>query len=165
MRTTGGNNHRWTSLDLRLLRTHGHLGAAEAARLIGCSVRAAQGAAHRYRISLRRRGSRRGTVLGQPRGVSLARDLREDLISGRVDPELVARRMRIDACAELCPACAQRPIRVRVSGLCTICHTRLLTEKHREVVAEQAERRAYNAAKQAARRSRDGSCLEGVSLA
>ena len=138
-----------------MLRANAQLGAERLAQLLGCTPRAVRMTAHRHRISLRRPGVRCGLVLGQPRGVSLAGEIRDDLVSGRVDPELIAERMRIHAEAELCPFCARRPVRVHATGLCAVCHKRLLTERHKEAVDEHAAHRDYNRAKQAAKRMRD----------
>lgn len=131
----------WTTAEIRLMREHAHLGAEAVARLLGRSVRSVQGAAARQRISLRRRGVRRGSVLGQPRGVSLRPEVRETLFHRG---ELVARRLRVEREAELCPCCAQRPQRVRVTGLCLPCHLERLAEAHREAQAEiEAQRRLW----------------------
>lgn len=54
----------WTTTDIRYLREHAGLGASELAIRMGRSPAAVKRAASRFRISLRRPGSRRGSVLG-----------------------------------------------------------------------------------------------------
>lgn len=163
MGTTGGNKRAWTTRDLAVIREHARLGAAAIAEMLGCTPRAVQNAAHRYRISLRRPGSRRGSVLGQPRGVSLRREIRDDLVTGRVDPEVLAERMRIDDEAEICPSCGSRPIRVRITGLCKVCHTGRLVEGHHESMDEICAQRELNRVKQQAKRMRDRDAAAGES--
>jgi hypothetical protein len=158
----GRETRRWTTGDLAVLRANAHLGAEKLARLLACTPRAVRMTAHRHRISLRRPGVRCGLVLGQPRGVSLSGEIRDDLVSGRVDPELIAERMRIDAEAELCPFCGHRPVRVHATGLCAVCHKRVLTERHREAVDEITAHRDYNRAKQSAKRTRDRAEAKGA---
>jgi len=145
----------WTATDIRYLREHASLGADELARRMGRSPAAVKRAASRFGVSLRRSGSRRGSVMGQPRGVSLRGELRADLVSGRVDQEVLARRLRLDAEAELCPSCAARPIRVAATGLCRVCHLRVLAELHREALEELEARRDLWTARQQLKRARD----------
>ena len=145
----------WTTIDIRYLREHASLGASELATRMGRSPVAVKRAASRFRISLRRPGSRRGSVLGQPRGVSLRRDLRTDLTGGRVDPEVLASRMKRDADAELCPLCVARPIRVAATGLCRVCHLRALAEAHREAIEELEAQRELWTARQQLKRARE----------
>lgn len=70
-------------------------------------------------------------MLGQPRGVSLRRELRDGLLEGGTD-EVVAQRMRIDAESEICPVCGYRPQRVATTGLCLTCHLSQLADGHAE---------------------------------
>jgi hypothetical protein len=151
----------WTTTDIRYLREHASLGASELAMRMGRSPAAVKRAAGRFRISLRRPGSRRGSVLGQPRGVSLRRELRTDLTGGRVDPEVLATRMRLDADAELCPLCVARPIRVIATGLCRVCHLRELAEAHREAIEELEAQRELWTARQQLKRARERAGGEG----
>ena len=137
-----GKTKPWTTGDLRLLRQYGHLGAVAAAELLGRSPRAVKCAAYRYRISLRRRGCRRGLVLGQPRGCSLAREIREDIVSGRVNAETMARRMALAPDAPLCPCCAHRPAEVRSSGFCLQCHNDRLIAAHLQALEDIDSQRA-----------------------
>jgi len=153
-RTPGANNHPWTSAEILTLRTNATSGAAECARVLRRSVSSVTNAAHRMRISLRRKGSRSGSVLGQPRGVSLRRDVRDHLATHHLD-ELLAERMRIDEEAELCPNCGRRPVRVRTSGFCKSCHCRRLAELHREATDDEVAARAMWAARQARKASLD----------
>ena len=94
------------------------------------------------------------SALGQPRGVSPRRGLRDDLAAGRVDPEVLARRMKTDAAAELHPLCVARPIRVTATGLCRVCHLRELAEAHREAIEELEAQRGLRAARQQLKRAR-----------
>jgi hypothetical protein len=150
---------QWTTGELRIMRDNAQLGAVEVARLLGRSVTSVRKMASRQRVSLRAAGMHRGLVLGQPRGVSLRTDIRDDLVSGRVSASVIAQRMKLDADAELCPACGRRPARVRVTGLCLCCHKALLTEKHHEVLDEIASNREQNRVKQAAKRARDSAMV------
>ena len=154
---TSGVSKSWTSRELRLLSDNAGLGANELAELLGRSPDSIRGAAYRSRISLRRPGSRQGSVLGQPRGVSLrGEDIRADILSGKVDPGLLARRMRIDREAALCPSCGKRPIRVDATGLCRVCHLDRLSEVHLEALQEHDAERALWATRQALQRARRG---------
>ena len=137
----------WTTKEIADLREHAPEGAAACARALGRSVGSVKAMAHRLGISLRRPGCRRGSILGQPRGVSLRREVRETLIHGRRD-ELVAARMKMDEEAELCPACGRRPQRVPATGLCQRCHLARLTELYEEVTADDAAMQAAWAARQ-----------------
>jgi DNA repair exonuclease SbcCD ATPase subunit len=92
-------------------------------------------------------------VLGQPQGVSLRRELRADLV-GRVDQGLLARRLRLDAEAEICPLCVARPIRLTATGLCRVCHLRELAEAHREAIDELETQRELWTARQRLKRAR-----------
>ena len=144
----------WTSKELQRLEDNGHLGAVALADLLDRSPGSVRGAAYRSRISLRRKGSRCGSVLGQPRGVSLRRDIREDIVSGRVSDELLARRMQADHDAETCPTCGRRPIRVRTTGRCLVCHREALAAAHLEALEEQDAERAMWSTRQALTRER-----------
>jgi len=145
----------WTTTDIRYLREHASLGAGELAIRMGRSPAAVKRAASRFRISLRRPRSWRGSVLGQPRGISLRRELRADLVSGRVNSDVLAARMRLDEEVELCPHCAARPIRVASTGLCRVCHLRELAELHREAIEELEAQRVLWTARQQLKRARD----------
>lgn len=144
----------WTTFELRYMRTHAGDGAQAIAAALGRSKKSIEGAAHRTRISLRRPGSRRGAVLGQPRGVSLRREMREGLLQ---HGDLIAKRLQVDADAELCPACGLRPVRVRVTGFCRACHLRRLAELQREARAERKAQRWLWVERQRRHRDRRGS--------
>lgn len=137
-----------------MLRENAHLGAQVIAEMIGRSPTAIESQASRLRISLRRPGSRRGLVLGQPRGVRLSGALREDLVSGTVDAALIAERMRIDAEAILCPSCGRRPQRVIRTGLCRPCHLAELQRHHLEAIDEIDAKRALLTSRKALERAR-----------
>lgn len=136
----------WTSKEIALLREHSSEGAAACARVLGRSVGSVKMAAHRQRISLRRPKCRAGRLLGQQKNVSLRREVRETLVHGRRD-ELVAERMRLDAEAELCPACGRRPQRTS-SGFCTACATERMVTLYEEITADAEQMRRLWAARQ-----------------
>lgn len=154
-----GERRGWTSRELARLRKHAPLGVAGCAEVLGRSEASVRNAAHRHRISLRREGSRRGLVMGQPRGVSLRKALREELVGGRLDGPM-AERMRLDREAELCPSCAARPIAVPTTGLCGVCHTRALTQAHRDQLLLLEAKRALWTSRQQLKRARDRAAAE-----
>lgn len=110
-------------------------------------------AAGRNRISLRRKGERRGTVLGQPRGMRL-RDILPDGVD-RKTAELILARQQIDRDAELCPSCGRRPAAIKTTGFCLPCHKRHLASIHRDILAEEEATRELWQTRQALKRSRD----------
>ena len=119
----------WTTAELERLREHRELGAVAVAELLGRSVWSVKGAAYRQAISLRRPGDATGHVLGQPRAMGLAGDVRRAMAAS---PELYAERLRVVRDASLCPECARRPIQVERSGLCRLCHGKHLERLYRE---------------------------------
>jgi hypothetical protein len=145
----------WTTGDIAILRTNGHLGAAALASLLGRSEGAVRQAARRHRISLRRRGETRGTLLGQPRGIRLRDLLPEAVAADRELAALVLERQRVDETADLCPRCATRPASVKQTGLCPPCHKRRLAEVHRDLIADQEASRDLWQSRQALKRTRD----------
>jgi hypothetical protein len=110
--------------------------------------------AERQRISLRTSGQRRGLVLGQPRGLSLKRALRRDVVSGTIDADVLAQRMALDGLGPLCPACGKRPVRVASSGFCRVCHLERLAAAHEELLAEHRAQERLWAARQQLSRAR-----------
>lgn len=136
------------------MREHAKLGAVAVAQLLGRSVTAVRRMASRQRISLRSSGERRGLVLGQPRGMRIGEQLRGDVVSGRVDAELLAQRMALRQDAETCPACGRRPIEVRATGFCTVCHKDRLTAAHLDEVEKLDAQRALWSSRQALCRAR-----------
>lgn len=144
----------WTTGELRILRENAGLGAAEVARLLNRSVSSVRCMALRQRISLRKPGSRRGLVLGQPRGESIGAQIREDVVSGRIDAEILAQRMALIQDAELCPSCGRRPVEVRSTGFCTCCHKDRLTEAHLAEVEKIDAQRALWSSRQTLHRAR-----------
>jgi len=145
----------WTTRDIALLRANAHLGAEELARLLGTTPCAVRNLAHRQRISLRRRGERRGILLGQPRDLSLAELVGGKLAADRKTAALVLERSELTAAGELCPECCARPVRVRKTGLCLPCHKRRLADAHRELLAEAEAGRELWQARQALKRARE----------
>ena len=150
----------WTSRELAELRRNAAIGCRELAKLLDRSRSSVKACAYRQRISLRRRGSRRGSVLGQPRGVAIARQIREDVLSGRVDADCIARRLLLDREAELCPCCSARPVEVPSTGFCHVCHTRRLADAHRSAIAEREAQRDLWQSRQADKRHRDAHASE-----
>lgn len=136
------------------MRENAHLGAAEVARLLRRPVPAVKFQAHKQRISLRTHGCRRGSVLGQPRGVKLAPALRQDLVDGTVNAQLLAERMKIDAEAALCPCCGRRSVRNANAGSCLVCHLQNLTSHHLERIDEIDAQRALLTSRKALERAR-----------
>lgn len=136
------------------MRDHARLGAVEVARLLGRSVSSVRRMASRQRISLRSSGERRGLILGQPRGMSLSEELRQDVVSGHVDDEILALRMALRQDAETCPACGRRPIEVRTTGFCVVCHKDRLTAAHLDEVEKLDAQRALWSSRQALCRAR-----------
>ena len=150
----------WTTSELAVMRDNAARGAEVVAELLGRSVASVRQAAHRNRISLRKHGSRKGLVLGQPRGVSLRSEIRDGLVRDRRD-ELLERRAQADADAELCPCCGRRPARTR-SGFCVPCTTDRLTEAYEEMTADAAAMRRLWAARQRRRSQLDHLDAEGI---
>ena len=154
MTPSGESNHHWTTGDLAFLRANSSLGAQALSDLMERSLWSVKNAAHRHRISLRRTGSRRGAILGQPRGCSVCAELRSDVMTGKVDQELLARRVEVERHASMCPDCGRRPAQVAKSGLCRICHSQRLSEAHLEQLDELDSRRALWSSRQALHRAR-----------
>jgi hypothetical protein len=136
------------------MREHARLGAVEVARRLGRSVSSVRSMAKRQRISLRSSGERRGLILGQPRGTSVSEQLRSDVVSGRVDAELLARRMALVQAAETCPCCGRRPIEVHTTGFCLVCHKDRLSSAHLDEVEKLDAQRALWSSRQALCRAR-----------
>lgn len=160
----------WTSAEIDLLRRNAHRGVHECAELLNRSVGSVRQAAHRNRISLRKTNSRRGLLLGQPRGTRWA-DLRQhglnadtlqairaDALDGTVD--LAVLEQQVVALSQpshlpLCPSCVSRP-QARPTGLCLPCHLRHLAAAHREDVTTRAAFREYELARQQKHRAKKG---------
>jgi hypothetical protein len=144
----------WTSKEVAWLRANGSMGREAVAESLGRSIASVRDAAARHRVSLRRPGCNCGLILGQPRGVSLRADLRDDLASGRIDPELLARRMRTDEALALCPSCGRRLARVVATGKCRKCTVDALIEAHLEALEEIDCEKALWASRSALQRAR-----------
>ena len=144
----------WSGKDISYLRRNRTLGAAELSVRLGKTVPAVKGMALRLRISLRRPRSRRGLVLGQPRTVSLRGAVHGDIVSGRVDGELIAARIALTEEAETCPCCGRRPVEVRSTGFCLVCHRDRLIAAHLDEVEKLDSQRALWSSRQALCRAR-----------
>jgi hypothetical protein len=145
---------QWTTGELLIMRANAQLGAIEVARLLGRSVSCVRRMASRQRISLRSAGERRGLVLGQPRGEPIAAQLRHHVVSGRVDAEVLARRMALVQDEELCPCCGHRPAEVRSSGFCVRCHKERLSAAHLAELEKLDAQKALWSSRQALCRAR-----------
>ncbi len=147
----------WTSKELKILRDGAAAGAKAIAEELGRSKTSVTSAAHYHRISLRTPDERRGTVLGQPRGISLKAELRDGALAGRVPADAIAAREALDAAA-LCPVCCVRDATHR-SGYCVPCWHHVLAKRHREELerlrAEDDAKRALWKARQRVKRARD----------
>jgi hypothetical protein len=136
----------WSTAELRYLREHGSDGARAVAEALGRTVAAVTRQAQKQRVSLRRRGSRQGLLMGQPRGVSwlavrqvgvtpeTMAEIREAVARGTID--LTALEGQLQALAKgeelpLCPTCSARP-QNHPSGVCRVCHMRALAQTHRD---------------------------------
>lgn len=158
------NISTWSMTEIKYLRGHAHEGALAISQRLNIlraqeveprpplSERAVRQQAHRMRVAVRRRGCRRGLVIGQPRGESWARSnptLRDKILDGSLNMTLAELRIAADvAGVELCPECGVRPQRHRQTGLCGVCHRAHLTSQLREQAAEAAANREYQAVKQ-----------------
>jgi len=155
----------WTVAEVQLLRKEAHLGARAVALLLGRSVWSVRKAAHRYRVSLRPRGERRGHILGQPRSgawttqvgadPALLAAIRADVLAGVVDlAELEARVLEsLTDTRPLCPSCGRRPQERRTTGLCEPCHIRALAWAHRDEQDRREARRDLWRARQGKHRA------------
>lgn len=155
------NETPWSSSELRYLSEHAADGAAAIAEALHRSVSSVRHQASRRRLSLRRRGERRGNLLGQPRGESwlhlraygmtpgAARALRDAVSAGRVDLADVERQLRlvgVEPPAPLCPVCMARP-QYKTTGVCRPCQLRALAQAHRDQLAEARAQRELWAAR------------------
>lgn len=129
----------WTTAEIATLRRLAPLGAQAVSQELTRPVWSVRKQAQRLRISLRRDGERRGLILGQPRGskaypiqrLRFLRQLRTDILAGRVDVARMERRVRAITRGEpLCPECARRPVEVEQTGLCEDCHLDRLAWAH-----------------------------------
>lgn len=158
----------WTSKEIEILRANADRGAATIAALLDRSPMSVKHVAHRLGISLRRRGERRGLLLGQSRGTSWKAStdsipaerldrIRRDALAGDLDLAELYRRIREDVTDQtrpLCPLCAARPQDKQATGLCAVCHYRELARVHRDQEALTDAKRELWRARQA--RSREG---------
>ena len=151
----------WTTSELGILSENARLGVAAIALLLGRSEWSVRNQARRCRISLRRAGETRGLVLGQPRGQAIMPQIREDVVSGKVGADAIARRMALSRDAALCPVCARRPAEVASSGYCICCHKRLLSEAHLAELEKIDATRSLWASRQALCRARKAHVREG----
>jgi hypothetical protein len=163
------NKRAWTSAEVATLRKHADLGVRALAELLDRSPESITLAAHRYRISLRRKGERRGKILGQTGRwidgtpgadpVRLA-VIREEALAGMIDLAALEQRVRDHVHGPrrpLCPSCGQREQERPTTGLCEVCHLRLLAQMHRdEVERRDARRELWQSRQEKSRAKRRG---------
>jgi formate dehydrogenase maturation protein FdhE len=140
----------WTTTELQALRALATYGATHIARTLDRTIASVKAAAHRYRISLRPTTEHRGKLLDEPRASSLnatgQRHIRVAILAGDINPHRLQAHLDHEAATlrgerhDLCPACTARPIERR-TGLCTVCHTRALTEAYRHATTERTAER------------------------
>ena len=155
----GNKKGPWTTQELNILRKMAQLGAPAVAEVLGRDESTVRKMAHRQRISLRRPGSTRGLIMGQPRGVGLE-DLRrlqvnlefwyamrEKAVAGKLDitriEEIAGRERAIANGAPLCPSCTLNPQEVEMTGLCRDCHVRKLADAHKFATESSAQRELW----------------------
>lgn len=157
----------WTVAEVQQLRKHAHLGAAAVAHMLGRSVWSVRKAAHRYRVSLRPRGERRGHILGQPQTGAwtdqlgadplMLATIRADALAGTVDLAQLEARV-VESLREgraICPSCGRRPQERVSTGLCEPCHVRALAWAHRDEQDRREARRELWRARQGKHRAGD----------
>lgn len=168
MTQTGGHKSGpWGTEEVRSLREHAHEGAVVVAIMLGRSEHSVRQAAKRYRVSLRRKGERRGLILGQTRrwadgaqtGVDGSRlaVIREEVLAGVVDMATLEARIRVSVSGPrrpICPSCCQREQERPSTGLCEVCHLRELARAHRDEVERREARRELWQARQEKSRAR-----------
>lgn len=153
----------WTVTELQLLRDNAVHGAHFVAILTGRSVHSVQQAAKRHRISLRRKGERRGSVLNERRPGDDPARLR--ILDGAGDARKVANYLTLEAAArrgaqpDLCPSCAARPVERPRTGLCQPCHLMALADAHRHDQARAEAQRELWTERQRKHRGED---IEGA---
>lgn len=130
-------------------------GAEACAEALDRSVASVKHKCAELRISLRRSGSKRGLVMGQPRSVSLASDnrlteLRELVLAGKVDMSAVLERVELSTAPDvvICPSCGKRPAQPRSRfGLCAVCHKEelvvALNDQLRLIKTKKAQQKAW----------------------
>lgn len=157
----------WGTDEVRTLREHASQGALVVAVMLGRSEHSVRQAAKRLRISLRRKGERRGLILGQTgawadgaqTGVDAARLslIRDEVLAGVVDISVLEARVRQSVHGPhrpMCPSCCQREQERSSTGLCEVCHLRELARAHRDEVERRDARRELWQARQEKSRSR-----------
>jgi hypothetical protein len=72
----------------------------------------------------------------------------------RTSSPAVMRKIKELSQASLCPSCAKRPIGVKRTGLCGVCHLEALTAIHEEEIVKADKQRALWAARSKLQRRR-----------
>ena len=126
MTTPGDNARPWTSSELAELEKIAQRGVAFVARTLKRSQGSVRCQAARMRISLRRRGSRAGLLMGQPRDVAIAvgengRQARALVLAGVATIEDIAAGV-----LPMCPRCGANVVSstgpAMRQGLCLRCY-------------------------------------------
>ena len=158
----------WTTAEITHLTQHSHLGAKHLAIELDRSERSIRLKAAELGISLRQPGSRRGILIGQPRGTKwtdqpevMGRDrltrIREDILAGKLHlPTILAQiRRQLEQPLDLCPKCTSRAVDRPQTGLCQVCHLRELARGHRdEDDLQDAKRELWRARQERSRANR-----------
>lgn len=119
----------WTSGEVKALNELAPFGARVIADAIGRSIRSVDSKA-------------------QELGISLKTDHQTVAYILRIDHSDIRRHIE----ADLCPRCGQYPIGVKTTGLCGVCHRKLLAQAMRERRAIDEAQRELEAEKKAAQR-------------
>jgi ribosomal protein L37AE/L43A len=170
-----GRNHSqpWTSTEVAFVRDNANMGASVIGLALGRTTASVKALANRNRISLRSTGERRGTLLGQPRGVRWLEQgdgggmrlgrIRSDVLDGEVsmtDLEARVREIALGSSKPDCPACGARPQQRESTGLCEVCHLRALAQAHRDSEAVREAKRELWRARQESSRSKRAKASE-----
>jgi hypothetical protein len=136
----------WNTAEVDELRRLAEAGLGTAA--IAAALERTEGSvrqqASRHRISLRRAGERRGSIMGELPHRRLEPELREAVFLGVTDPR--SAESRAHARGDLCPGCSSRPISTR-SGFCDVCYLSRLIQGHRDELAVAGARLELDAAR------------------
>jgi hypothetical protein len=149
------NPRPWTTAEIAELRRLHDLGAEEVARQLGRSVESIRLQAHRQRVSLRRRGERKGRRLGRlglPDTEPLTAKIRRaGLDVPRFAERIEQRMLAVADGTDLCPQCGVAPVEVPMTGWCRRCHRRELNAAYEHQLAELREQQRADALRQQAR--------------
>jgi hypothetical protein len=157
-------------VEIKMLRNNSRLGARAIMALINgqrdvsrpdsapLTLGAVYSKAHSIGVSIRRQGSRRGRRFALPASMRIG-DVgpSADLVrTGRIDMAAIERNVVAFARGELslCPHCSKRPVTVKKTGLCGVCHKTLLIEALNDALAEYEVKKQQWVAQQRVSRAR-----------